>query len=231
MHPDKPMMYQRVHFGLESWSTFRQLPQLLKYEKNVCDFMSNVRLGLTTCPSFDKERNPPSLWTYYETLPDWCRNNPLIRQTLFAFEYSKPHLDIRQKELGMNFVASMLTPVEGRLRDVICEVAYSNKIRVNLTNSKEMMQELNMYTIDVAELGSDTEEEGNDDAAEKAFNKMLLSGGLDNDKDGDKDQDDTLARIMEEMNVTTQDARDKERRRIYDEEMVIKDFELDPETQ
>ena len=72
-------------------------------------------------------------------MPQWCRDHPLIRQTLFAFEYNKPHLDIRQKELAMNFMASMLTPIEGRLRDVICEMAYSNRIRVNLTNSKELM--------------------------------------------------------------------------------------------
>ena len=148
---------------------------------------------------------------------------------MFAFEYSKPHLDIRQKELGLNFMASMLTPVEGRLREVICEVAYSNKIRVNLTNAKEMMAELNMYTIDVAELGTDTEEEGNEAAAEREFNKLLLSGGLDSNKDDDAAKNaDVLEEVMKEV---TGRERDAERRKIYDEEMQIKDFELDPETQ
>ena len=41
--------------------------------------MVNVSKGLATVPTYDKERNQPSLWTYYETLPAWCRNNPLIR--------------------------------------------------------------------------------------------------------------------------------------------------------
>jgi hypothetical protein len=152
----------------------------------------------------------------------------LIRQTLFAFEYSKPHLDIRQKELGMNFMASMLTPVEGRLRDVISEVAYSNRIRMNVTNGKEMMQELNMYMIDVADLGSDTEGENDGDKGDKEFNKRLLSGGVDGE---DGEGVNTLAKVMEEINNQTYDTREKERRKIYDEEMQIKDFELDPETQ
>ena len=67
--PDRPMMYQRVHFGLESWTVFKQLPALLKYERGVYDFLSNVNQGLVACPDFKKERNPPSLWTYYQTLP------------------------------------------------------------------------------------------------------------------------------------------------------------------
>ena len=61
----------------------------------------------------------------------------------------------------------MLRPIEGRLRDVITEVAKSKKIRVNIENGKVMMNELNFYTIDVAELGSDTEDDGDDEAAEK----------------------------------------------------------------
>ena len=33
-------------------------------------------------------------------------------------------------------VASLLRPIEGRFRDVIAEVAYSNKERVTITNGK-----------------------------------------------------------------------------------------------
>lgn len=45
-----------------------------------------------------------------------------------------------------------------------------------------MMSELNFYTIDVATLGSDTEEDGDDEAQEKEFQKMLLGGGLDDEE-------------------------------------------------
>ena len=44
------------------------------------------------------------------------------------------------------------------------------------------MNELNFYTIDVADLGSDTEDDGDDEAQEKEFQRLLLSGGLDDDE-------------------------------------------------
>ena len=75
----------------------------------------------------------------------------------------------------------MLRPIEGRLRDVITEVTKSKKIRVNIENGKVMMNELNFYTIDVAELGSDTEDDGDDEAAEKEFSRLLM-GGLDEEE-------------------------------------------------
>ena len=85
-----------------------------------------------------------------------------------------------------------------------------------------------MYTIDVADLGSDTEDEGDQAAREKEFNKLLLSGGLDANKDEDAaEKEDMLEKVMKE--VTGQE-REDERRKIYEEEMAIKDFELDPET-
>ena len=136
MSPDAPMMYQDLHYNLESWSIFRLLPQLLHWEKAIIDFKNNVERGLAIIPSYEKERNPPSLWTYYQTLPKWCRDNEAIRVALFALEYHRPHLDIRQKELALNFTASLLRPVEGRLRKVITEVAMSNKIRINMETGK-----------------------------------------------------------------------------------------------
>jgi len=174
------------------------LPKVLKYERGLADFLENVNKGMVVCPDYHEQQNRPSLWTYYETLPAWCRDNPIVRQTLFAFEYNKPHMDIRQKELGLNFMASMLRPVEGRLKDVIAEVAYSNKIRINMTNGKEMMNELNMYTIDVAELGTDTEDDAEGEAAnEKEFNRLLMGGGLDEEEALSKG--DILAKVMHDV--------------------------------
>ena len=36
--PDAPLMYQDLHYNLESWSVFRLLPQLLHWEKAMLDF-------------------------------------------------------------------------------------------------------------------------------------------------------------------------------------------------
>ena len=101
-------------------------------------------------------------------------------------------------------MASLLRPVDGRLKDVISEVAYSNKIRVTMANSKEMMQELNMYTIDVAELGTDTEEEDvGEGAAEKEFNRLLMGGGgVDEEAET---EGDILSKIMADVGKTDHD--------------------------
>ena len=164
MQPDCPMDYEKVHFDLEKWSVYRLLPQLLKWDRAMMDFVTNVDKGMIVIPDYHKERNQPSLWTYYNTLPEWCRENNFVRQTLFAFEYNKPHLNMQEKELALNFAASLLRPIEGRFRDVITQVAMSNKERINVQTGKVMMNELNFYTIDVADLGSDTEDDGDDEA-------------------------------------------------------------------
>jgi hypothetical protein len=41
----------------------------------------------------------------------------------------------------MNLACSYLRPIEGRLRDVIIEVAASKKIRLNVELGKQMMAE------------------------------------------------------------------------------------------
>ena len=122
-------------------------------------------------------------------------------------------------------MASMLRPVEGRFKDVITEVAYSNKIRVTIENGKQMMNELNFYIIDVADLGSDTGEDDDDANAEKEFSRLLL-GGLDDEEAAAKGN--MLERVMKE--VGDKDL-EEERRQIYDEEQTITQYELDPETQ
>lgn len=124
-------------------------------------------------------------------------------------------------------MASMLRPIDGRLKDVITEVANSNKIRVNMTNAKEMMTELNMYQIDVAELGTDTEDDADGEAAnEKEFNRLLMGGGVDEEEL--LARGDVLDQVMHNFSKTDLDI---ERQRIYDQEMQISQFELDPAVQ
>ena len=127
--------------------------------------------------------------------------------------------------MGLNFVASLLRPIEGRLRDVITEVAKSKKIRVNIENGKIMMNELNFYTIDVATLGSDTEDDGDDEAAEKEFSRLLM-GGLDEEETAARGN--ILEKVMKKIGETD---RESERRKVYDTEQTITEYEMDPEVQ
>ena len=79
MQPDAPSNYNHVHYELEKWSVYRMLPQLLRFDKGIVDFFSNVEKGMAVVPKYEKERYQPSLWTYYNTLPEWCRENNFVR--------------------------------------------------------------------------------------------------------------------------------------------------------
>jgi hypothetical protein len=138
---DNTLTYSLYHIEQEPWAIFRSLPGLLRYDKATMEFFKGLGNGtLYVYPTMLKT-NPPSLWAYYLTLPAWCRNHPVIYNIVHAFEYRQPFLDIRSKELAMNLACSYLRPIEGRLRDVIIEVASSKKIRLNMEIGKQMMQE------------------------------------------------------------------------------------------
>ena len=53
--PDAPMAYQELHAPLERWSVFRQLPQLLAFDKELSDWMGNVKKGMAVCPDFHEQ--------------------------------------------------------------------------------------------------------------------------------------------------------------------------------
>jgi hypothetical protein len=65
-----------------------------------------------------------------------------------------------------------------------------------MENGKQMMGELNFYIIDVADLGSDTEDDGDDAASEKEFSRLLL-GGLDDEEAAARGN--ILERVMKEV--------------------------------
>jgi len=51
------------------------------------DHLEDVASGNLQVPNFMKLINPPSLWAYYSTLPQWCRDHSVVRNILYAFEY------------------------------------------------------------------------------------------------------------------------------------------------
>ena len=124
--------YQEVMFELERWTIFRALPPMLKYDKLMVNALDGMANGTLKVPDYMNTINPPSLWAYYETLPKWCRDHPLIRNVLMAFEYHKPGMPFRQKELALNFACSFIRPIDPMLESVIIEVATSHKIRLNI---------------------------------------------------------------------------------------------------
>lgn len=85
--PDYTLDYQSVHWELERWSIFRSLPQMMNYDNSMNTFFKGLLDGTTRVPDYMNKINPPSLWAYYNTLPKWLRDHPVIRNVLMAFEY------------------------------------------------------------------------------------------------------------------------------------------------
>jgi len=106
LQPNMPLWYDKVHYGLENWTMYRMLPQMILYDRALTQHLRNVGTGLMTVPNYVDTMIPQTLWAYYETLPKWCRDSKLVRNVLFAFEYNKPHMNFREKELAMNYMCA-----------------------------------------------------------------------------------------------------------------------------
>lgn len=132
---------------------------MMHYDNAMNTFFKGLQDGTLKIPNFTKNINPPSLWAYYNTLPKWLRDHPVVRNVLMTFEYHKPTLSIRDKELALNYACSFIRPIDKNLEDVIIEIATSHKIRLNVALGKEMINELKFYEIDPVTLGDDTEDE------------------------------------------------------------------------
>jgi len=127
--PDQHTLdYSKVHWELERWTLFTQLPALMKYDRNTRLLLEQMQEGQIQVPDYINEINPPSLWTYFSTLPSWARADPLVRNTMMAMEYHKPGTDIRQKEQLLNLACSFLRPIDSTLREVLAEACMSNKV-------------------------------------------------------------------------------------------------------
>ena len=74
-----PLEFNETVFHAHNWAQFRIMPHLI-YE------VSQFKIGLKEYVKSKKEAEIPSLWAYYETLPEWCRENHFVRWVLMALE-------------------------------------------------------------------------------------------------------------------------------------------------
>tara|TARA_B110000305_G_C19307294_1_gene572226 strand:+ start:153 stop:443 length:291 start_codon:yes stop_codon:yes gene_type:complete len=79
--------YSKVHWELERWTLFTSLPELVKHSRNLSQALDNIQSGAVIIPDYVKDHNPPSLWTYYSTLPSWAQNDPHIKRVMMGLEY------------------------------------------------------------------------------------------------------------------------------------------------
>lgn len=106
------LRYSDLHYELEKWTLFSSLPQIVNFENDLTQLYINIKLGKVKIPNFVEDINPPSLWTYYYTLPSWVRNEPIIKNVMIAYEYHQPAMDIRAKENALNLACSFFRPIE-----------------------------------------------------------------------------------------------------------------------
>lgn len=86
-HDDNTMDYQKLHPELERWAIFRSLPPLMRFEKKFVQTLKDMQAGLIFVPNFMAIINPPTLLTYYLTLPKWLRETTCITNVFYALEY------------------------------------------------------------------------------------------------------------------------------------------------
>ena len=155
---DYSLRYNEVHYEIERWSLFRTLPIFLQTDRQMAQLYQKMKDGEIEVPDYIKDVNPPSLWTYYYTLPKWARDDPIVKNVVMSFEYRQPGVDIRQKETMLNLACSFLRPIDPTLKEVLCEAAGANKIHLNMKLGNQMINELPFYLMEPDELGSDDEE-------------------------------------------------------------------------
>lgn len=214
--------YQEVHYELERWTIFRALPMMMHYDQVMVNFFKGLRNGTLRVPDFMNQVNPPSLFAYYETLPKWARDHPAVRNVLMAFEYHKPTLDIRQKEVAMNYAMSFIRPIDPDMEEIIIEVATSNKIRMNIQRGKEMINQLKFYEIDETTLGTDTEEE--EEVVTEESQKMAK--GVDEEEEELLRQRGAMEKFASGLD---EDSRHREAAQILESELSITEYQVEPE--
>lgn len=220
--------YQELHPELERWTIFRGLPMMMKYDQALSQFFKGIQQGTLRIPDFVNTINPPSLWAYYETLPRWARDHPVVRNAVIAFEYYKPITTIRQKEIAMNYAVSFIRPIHKDLEDVIVEVATSQKVRLNIAKGKEMLNQLKFYEFDSMYLGETSHDEAMPFVPGEGENpgQSALAGGIDEEDDELQRQRSAMEKFASGLD---DDHRERVKSKIMEEELNITDYQVEPE--
>ena len=149
--------YHLLHTQMMDYDAFRQFVHMYNMMKSKYKYLINDMLFSAKKIYESKDPLPlPSLFAYYETLPDWARDHPTIKQLVVNLEYSKPLLSLKEKEHLVNFALRVFIPPNEDLEKVLL-FAFNNsrKIRLNNERAREMMRELKPYDVDQEDVGTE----------------------------------------------------------------------------
>ena len=220
--------YHEFHWEIERWTLFSNLPDLVRHSRNVSQALDGIQSGAVIVPDYVKEHNPPTLWTYYSTLPSWAQNDPHIKRVMMGLEYHQPHQDIRSKENMLNFACSFLRPMEPTLRKMVVDAAASTKLEINMKSGNEMLNELMFYELDEQDLGSDSgEEEGEGEDEHEQLQRLLEAKKKDLEA---QTADVELTPMQKALKVMDESYRLEDMEQAALEEMNINEYRVEPAT-
>jgi len=101
--------YQNSQEEIEKWTMFRMYPLFNNWCKHISRLGNDLQSG-----KFDngKERVLPTLFRYYNLLPEFARNDPIIINLVRAFEFTKHEMSLKEKELALNYACQFCLPME-----------------------------------------------------------------------------------------------------------------------
>lgn len=120
----------------------------MEFDTNMKNIIQKVSNGTIKVPDYVNEVNPPSLNTYFSTLPAFARNDPFVRNAFMAYEHHHHgDMTIRQKENALNMACSFLRPMDATMREVIVIACMSNKEQMTMKKSTELFNDIPFYEI------------------------------------------------------------------------------------
>ncbi len=171
------------HFTMERWAMFRAVPILQKGFDGIKDAFHYSKSLHFQHYNEVKTTKLPSLWAYFETLPQWARDHPCIRDIFMGFEYHKPQVSMRNKEVALNFASSLILPMDEEIIKMMKIVFKSFPIRLNTELGKEMVAEMPDWKFDPMEFGSEHKKDNTIEADDNT-----ADGNFGRSKDSEKEE-------------------------------------------
>lgn len=107
-YPEMEMMEWNTNVEhVERWLIFRMFPAIHKFKNIIREIHSK-----TEGKESQNEVILPTLYRYYNTLPKFARDSVIVKNLVKAFEFTKPTMSIREKELSLNYICQFTLPMD-----------------------------------------------------------------------------------------------------------------------
>jgi len=106
---------------IERWALFRIFPVMPLWMQAIEKFMEDLehnRLPTHTA-------RIPSLYTYYNLLPEFARENPIVKNVVRCLEFTKHDMSMKDKELMLNYACQFTLPMDPLVEEACKEAIIS----------------------------------------------------------------------------------------------------------